>query len=216
MSLTTQQYARAAGYGGFSSEPIQVGSTLIAGPTLEPITVADAKRHCRIDVDDDNASVNDWIKASRAQVEYDTSLKLYTQTWDLTLDAFPSWRQPISLPFGPLQSVTSIKYYDSTNTLQTWASSNYTTDTSSATPRIGLTDTGDWPSDLRIFQPGLVRVVVGWASVTSIPENLRHAVRLIIGQLMKSREPVVDSRFAIEVPLGYAALIAPHILYAVG
>src|SRR5258706_6207580 len=95
---------------------------LITPPAVEPFTLAEAKLHCRIDIDDDNANVDKWIKAARTKVEKDTGRALLTQTWDLFLDAFYSpggyyvsdfgWprygARSIPLAYPPLQSVTSV------------------------------------------------------------------------------------------------------------
>lgn len=59
-------------------------STLIAAPGEEPVTLAEAKAWCRIDVPDEDALVSALIAAARLQVEGLTGRALVSQTWRLT------------------------------------------------------------------------------------------------------------------------------------
>lgn len=176
--------------------------SLITAPAIEPMSVAQAKAHLRLDVGDEDSLVASWIKAARQQVEQDSELKLLTQTWELALDCFPYDMEPINILTGPVQSVTSLKYYDHANVLQTHATTNYTVDVSSIPARIGLTWSGYWPTDLRLFQPGLIRFVAGWTSADQIPEPLIRAMALWIGWFSENREPTPFERSAYDALLG--------------
>ena len=194
---------------------------LVTAPTEEPMTLAMAKKHARIDIDDENDLVDSWVRAARQQVEQDTGLKLLTQTWDLALDSFPYTDEPIRIQTGPVQSVSFLKYYDFSGTLQTWPTSNYTVDTSSVPARLGLTYGGIWPTNLRRFQPGLIEFVAGWASPALVPDALIRAMALWVGWFSEHREhemitpgrtgsagtPSLIERSA------YDALIAPYVMY---
>jgi uncharacterized phiE125 gp8 family phage protein len=171
------------------------GGTVTRTTAVPAIALAEAKLHARMTAADttEDAAVASWTKAAQQQVETDTGLKLLTQTYDLVGDAFPAGRRPIVLPFGPLQSVTSIKSYDSAtpSVLQTLPASDYIADVSSVPGRIGLEAAATWPTDLREFQPVTVRVIVGYDALTKIPEALLQAVRLAIGWHSGNREPTL-------------------------
>jgi hypothetical protein len=64
-------------------------STLIAAPGEEPVTLAEAKAFCRIDVDDDDALVSALIASARLHVEAMTGRALVEQTWRLSLSCAP-------------------------------------------------------------------------------------------------------------------------------
>jgi uncharacterized phiE125 gp8 family phage protein len=194
---------------------------LITAPVIEPYALEEAKSHCRIAITDDDARVSEWIRAARTKVEKDTGRALLTQTWDLFLDAFycggpylgdfgwPRYARPaILVPYPPLQSVTSVNQTDTNNNETVWAASNYVVDTASEPGRIGLSDTGSWPTGLRIFQPGRVRFVAGWTSAEGIPDSLRQAVALQIGWFSENREPNKIERDA------YEQLIAPFSVFS--
>src|SRR3990167_9642771 len=93
-----------------------------------PVTLTEAKAHLRIDNSTEDTLITTLINVATEYAEKRLSRSLISQTWDLYLDEFPS-ENKIVIPFPPLQSITYIKYYDSNNIQQTWASSNYVLDT---------------------------------------------------------------------------------------
>lgn len=175
-------------------------------PTSEPISIDVAKRHLRIDGDDQNTEVQAWIRTARQQVERDTELALMTQTIDVSLDEFPyGYCDYVVLNIAPIQSITYVKYYDSAGTQQTLASTNYVLDAASYPPRLGLAVNGVWPTSLRLFQPGTIRLVAGYTAASLIPDPLLHAMKLLIGCYSRDREPTPVERSTYERLLdGYA------------
>lgn len=67
---------------------------LVTAPTAEPVTLADAKLHLRVNVSDDDALITDALIAGRERVELETGRQLITATWELWMDGFPG--QPSS------------------------------------------------------------------------------------------------------------------------
>ena len=72
---------------------------------------------------------------------------LGTQTWRIWYDS-DEVETDLSLPFGPLQSVTSITSYDTDDVSSTVASTEYQV-VAGDYGSIGLTSDGSWPTDLR-------------------------------------------------------------------
>ena len=63
---------------------------LVTAPTIEPLTLSQVKRHCRVSIDDDDDLVTeDLIPAVRDRCELVTGRQLVEATWDLRLDSFP-------------------------------------------------------------------------------------------------------------------------------
>lgn len=172
------------------------------------IALAEAKLHARMNatVTTEDAAVASWTAAATQQVENDTGVKLGLQTHDLAGDRFPAGVDPIALPFGPLLSVTHIKFYDSAmpSVLQTMLASEYIADVTRVPGRIGLANSATWPTDLRDFQPVTLRVVVGFDAIAKIPAPLLQAVREAIAWHAMHREPT-----AIEQQ-SYDRLIGPY------
>ena len=188
----------------YGAEPIAWSTKLVADATTEPMTTAEAKLHCRIDGSDEDTLVASWITAARRKVEQDTGRALPRQTHDQLLDAFPSNRRAIVVPFPPLVSVTVFST-DTAGVETTLDATNYVLDIATEPGRVGLSDSGNWPTALRAFQPGRVRLVCGYAD-GQIPQDLVRAVALVVGWLSERREPEPVEKSA------YEWLIAPYVL----
>lgn len=179
-------------------------------PTVEPITLAEAKAHSRVTITEDDAYIESLIAATRDRIEQFCKRSLLTQTWRLTLDRWP-WHRDIILPFPPLQSVSSITYVDTAGDTQTWSSSNYIVDTASTPGRVRLAYAELYPS-LR-DQPNAVTItyVAGYGSAaSSIPASIIHAAKILCGHYYDNREPVVTGTIAAAIPESYKALLGPY------
>lgn len=116
-------------------------------PTSYPITYAEAKKQCEID-DTDTAHdtyVKSLIMAATSKAEQYLHRRLITQTWKYYIDEWPSCDY-IELPFGRLQSVTSLKYTDSDGDVTTVSTDDYSVDTTSEPGRIVLKYDEVWPT----------------------------------------------------------------------
>ena len=123
---------------------IQCDWTLVTPPAQEPISLAEAKLHCSVTQDDENALIAAYITAARQAAEAYLSRGLFTQTWKAQ---FSTWAETFWLPMAaPLQSITHVKYYDANDTLQTLSSSYYVVDTTSEPGCISRAATYSWPS----------------------------------------------------------------------
>jgi uncharacterized phiE125 gp8 family phage protein len=146
---------------------------LITAATAEPVTLARAKEHLRVDGATEDALIGDYLRAARDLVERLTGWALQTQTWDLYLDAFPAG-DTLTLPRWPLQSVTG---------------AYYTVDTVSEPGRIWLKTGYSWPGDtLQPYNGVRVRFVAGYTSASLVPQNVVNAILLLLGMLYENRE----------------------------
>ena len=142
---------------------------LITPPAREPLSLALAKEHLKIDstfTDDDNL-IQGLIIAARKYCEGFQNRAYLTQTYDLWLDHFPSGKY-IDIPLPPLQSVTSIKYYGTDDTEYTLAATEYDADTKGFVGRVVLKYSKTWPSTvLRPSNAVVVRFVAGYNTYSS-------------------------------------------------
>lgn len=88
-----------------------------------PVTLDDAKAYMHVDGTDDDTVISNLLYSAATEIEEYCWHTLLTKTHKLFLSNWPY--KEICLRRGPVQSVTSIKYYDSTNNEQTWDASNY-------------------------------------------------------------------------------------------
>lgn len=181
-----------------------ISLSLITAPAVEPISIEEAAAYLRVDTTDEHGEIARMISAARSLVEERTRRKCMTQTWDLAIDAFPVRREPLILPFGPLQSVTSITTYSTGDVSSTWSNANYVVDTRMVPGRVYLTESADWPRDTRAHTAGVVRFVCGHgADGDAMPEALRHAMKVALLPLFERRTATPDEDRAID------ALVAP-------
>ena len=155
----------------------------------------------------DAALISALIKTAREYCQDYQNRQYITATWELWLDDFPGGDY-IKVPLPPLQSVTSITYYDTENTAVTMDTADYFVDDKSEPGRMVLAYGKSWPSvTLRPANGVCVEFVAGYgATSTYVPEMARAAMLLIIGHLYKNREQTVE-RALSEIPLGVKALL---------
>lgn len=179
-----------------------MGLTLTTAPAVEPVSTAEAKTHMRVTASDEDTYIGTLIEAARIDSELVQHRQFITATYTLTLDRFPAGDY-IDLPRPPLQSVTSVKYYDSSGTQQTFSSSNYTVDTSAAPGRIYVDwDTG-WPSDVD-DRRNAVEIIykAGYGdAATSVPNTTIQAIKIKVAHWFENREPVAVGVSVAPIPM---------------
>ncbi len=192
--------------------------SLVTAPVGEPLTVAEAKLHLKVDVDadDDDALIDTLITAAREFVESYTHRFLLTQTWDERRDDFPNWYDgAIWLPGPPLQGVTSVTYVDPGGVTQTWSASLYLVDAprgaKAAKGRLEPVFAQIYPVTRRQANAVTVRFVAGYGAAAAVPASLKAAMKLLIGHWWLNREAGAIVRASADVlPFGVEALLWPY------
>lgn len=180
-----------------------IGLTLITAPTVEPVTVDEAKRTLRVDLADEDGEILDLIAAARSLVEERTHRRFLTQTWDYAVDVFPARRDPLVVPYGPLQSITSLTVYDDAGAASTWSSANYVVDTRMVPGRVCLAPNASWPRSTRSQVAAVVRFVCGHGSTReTVPMPLRQAVKVALLPMYERRAMTTDESRAFEALVG--------------
>ena len=135
---------------------------LVTPPAEEPVSLAEAKLHLRVDIADDDVLITALISAARQAAETVTGRQIITARWKMILDSFPgpslmgipagqSFSLPahvILLPKCPVQSIVSIQYLDMAGSQQTLASNTYTADLACEPARITPVFGQIWPISL--------------------------------------------------------------------
>src|SRR5258706_13905651 len=108
-------------------------SIIKTGPTAEPVSLTEAKIQLRIATADTtyDTEVGNLLKAARQWVERRYGISLITQSrtqfQDQLYERYPIYRNflgpyysrfPVMLMYPPVQSITSFKYYDTDQNLQ--------------------------------------------------------------------------------------------------
>lgn len=170
---------------------------LITAATTTPVTLAEAKLHCRVDGTDEDALITSLITAATETAEQQLAGRvLMQQTWELTLDAFPG---VFELTRVPVQSITSLKYYDTAGVQQTMAGADYTLDTTDdigwalVTPAYGT----DWPETQDRPNAVSLRFVAGYANAAAVPEPIKQWIKLMVSTMYENRETEAYSSRAV-------------------
>lgn len=188
---------------------------LVTPPALQPISLAEAKAHCWVDVDNDNALIESLIQAATFYAENFTDRAFLTQTWDDKRDDFPCSRYGrIELPKPPVTSVTSITYTATDGTSTAWSSGNYTTSlpvgpfatVGKIEPAYGVS----YPVVREVMNAVTIRFVCGYGATGSfVPEPIRAAIKLLVKHWYDTRGPVNVGNLVTPIPMTVDSLLWP-------
>jgi len=190
------------------------------GPDRDPVTLEELKANSNITITADDEFLATLIQAATDYTEQLTGRILVPRTVDFKCDSFPVWDEhPIVLPYPPLISITSVKYYDSADTLQTWGASNYEIDAAPVYGGLLYPVKGEtWPATREFRDSVQIEYIAGYDPLSTtnnadrVPRPLRQAITMLASHLYENREATtVGNSFVIqEAPLAYLALIANY------
>jgi len=174
-------------------------------PTIEPVTLTEAKLHLRIDGTDDDDLITSLIKVAREWCEGFQNRAFIEQSITARLDAFSN---TIALPRPPLISVTTIKYYDTAGDQQTLSDSYYDVDTTSEPGLITLAYNQSWPAVRDIHHCIEIIYKAGYgATAATVPESVKAAIKLLVSHLYEHREAMSEIALK-EVPMAVKSLLS--------
>src|SRR4051812_37958797 len=87
-----------------------MSSILLTAPAIEPVSLAEAKAFLRVEHDDDDGVIAALVAGARIYVEAQTRRALITQSWRLSLDAWPASGR-IEVRPAPLRSLSAARVY---------------------------------------------------------------------------------------------------------
>jgi uncharacterized phiE125 gp8 family phage protein len=178
---------------------------LITPPAIEPVTLADAKAHLKVDVTDDDALITRLISAARARAEWHTGRGFITQSWRLWRDCWPECGV-IEIPLPPLQSVTSVTTYALDDSATVLDPAAYQTDAASSPARLTLKANVLPPINTRAMNAIAIEFTAGYSDDASdVPAPIVEAILEIIAFLYENR-----GEAPAELPLDALALLAPY------
>lgn len=181
---------------------------LTSGPSVEPVTAAEAKAHLRIDDATEDVLIASLILTSRLHVEAALGLALINQTWMQVLDRWPPGGV-VELAIAPLQAVTAVRVRNDAGVATVVPPTNYLVDIASKPPRLVWNNAAP-------LTPGLVAngieidLSVGFgATAASVPAPLKHAVLMLTAHWYEHRDPVEIGSTAARIPDAVSDLIQP-------
>ena len=180
---------------------------LVTPPAAEPVTLAEAKAHLKVDTTADDTLITSLVTAARARAEWHTGRAFVTQSWTLWLDAWPE-SGLIEIPLPPLQSVTQVKTYALDDTPSVLGPSVYHVDGASAPARLaGKIDFAP-PANLRAVNAVEITFTAGYVAASAVPWPIKQAILQIVADLYANRGDEADI-----VSSAAEALLAPYRIF---
>ncbi len=200
---------------------------IITPATVEPITLAQARKQCKVDpegsppVHEDDELISIFLTAAREWCESYLGSRIAPTLVEIAFDAFPSdvvstttVAGTLALQSSPVLAINGITYLDADGFEQTLDPIAYTLDTTTqvAVARLNVDET--WPATQAVANAVTVRYTIGYSlsgdspQAAPLPSSIKVAILLILGHLYEHREDVSAIQL-YEVPLGAKALLSP-------
>jgi uncharacterized phiE125 gp8 family phage protein len=184
---------------------MRYGLTVSSAPSVEPVTVAQAKAFARVEHGEEEDDWERWITAARVEAETYTQRSLVNTTWSMKFDTFPDDSE-IKIPRAPLVSVTSVKYLAAaTGTETTIDSGDYSVLTSQE-PGLIVPAYGEvWPTPRDFWEAVRVVFIAGYGSTAaSVPAGLREWICRVCAYWNENRD------MGEKLPEAFYLMLAPY------
>jgi uncharacterized phiE125 gp8 family phage protein len=183
--------------------------TTLNQPAVEPVSLVEAKAHCRVDTDTDDLLLLAYIKSAREWCEAYCDETFVHARYRMTLDSFPV---EIELPRPPMATSGTVTAVVVTYTLEnqstaTLSTSEYRVDRDSVPGVLRTNYNGSWPSHLLDYNA----VAVTWwggrdNSGSATPQRIKNAILWLVG-MWYERRMAADSVSLSEIPFGVKSLL---------
>ncbi|MGY6567825.1 MAG: head-tail connector protein [Salinarimonas sp.] len=182
----------------------------IAGPAVEPVSLAEARAFLRLDDDDtqENDLVLALIEAGRLLLESATRLIFVAQNWRLTVPRIRGQgidRREIRLPLAPIIAISEVRALDEAGLAEIVDPALYRLRQGAVPPLLVLGD--DFPG-----APGGIEIDLqaGFGPDAShVPAPLRQALRMLVARWFEQRGDGQEPA-STELPADVALMIAPY------
>jgi len=196
-------------------------------PTVEPVSLSEAKNHLRVDFTDDDALIQGEIRSARTYLERKYNRAFCTQTLVLDLDSFDPARRadvvyagiapsPWAVGLGvvwsvvelrpPVASITSVKYTDTSGVQQTLATNKYVLDNGTEPGRLYPAFNLVWPATA--YLPGAVKVeFIAGLDPGLVTDDAKQAHLLLVAEMYAYRELTITERVVKSVELNVDQLM---------
>lgn len=214
----------------FPFTPLYIGAgrrfrslRVISHPAVEPVTLAELRAHCAIDIEDHDPMLAGFIAAAREWAERYCDRHFIDTRLEMTLDNFPADVE-IKLPRGSFSPTAGrqqieLSYFDANLISQslTEAAPNlvssgnqFLANRASIPPVITPNILGYWP----VVGPLRSAVYIRWwagfgSSPSEVPRAVRHAILMIAAHYFLNREAAAATEL-IPVPYGAMHLLAMY------
>ena len=183
-------------------------------PAVEPVTVAEAKAHLRVDTSDDDTYIGTLITAAREWCEQYLDRTLVHTQWVMRFDRFPpSGEEPVELPRPPMvtsgtATAVSVTFTSEAGATSTYSTSQYRVDRNATPGAIKPTYGATWTPHREDDNSISVTWWAGYgAAGSSVPATIRHAMLMLVGHWYENRSSVLVGSISKEMEFAVISLL---------
>lgn len=141
---------------------------------FEPVDIAALKRNLHILDTNQDTYLQEILSAVIEKVQNNIGRCIARATYTGYLDDFPDDDEDVIITLGPVAAISSIKYYDSDNALQTMDSGDYQLDNIDLDARLRFSETYNVYEDK--MNAVEIEFTTGWTDAASVPKDLKDAI----------------------------------------
>ena len=183
---------------------------MTSGPPLEPVSLAEAKAHLRVDGTAEDALIQSLVITSRLHIEAALGLALITQGWSYCLDRWPKSGR-IQLPIRPVSTVSQIRIWNAEGGSENLSPQHFLLDGHGVPPRLVATESSVLREPGRVLNGIEIVFTAGFGSTPeAVPATIRHALLLLVAHWYENREPIEIGAGVNAVPAMVSELLAPY------
>lgn len=171
------------------------------------LTTAEVKAHLRIEHDDEDTFIDTLTQAAYVFAENYTGLKILNGS---VVEKFDNFTSEIELKYNPVNSITTITYYDTDDTQQ--SQTDYFLDTKKQKAILKPVYGEAWPATNCNYENIEITYDAGYATIS---DDINQAVLLIIGSLYEQRENHISGVSIDSVPVSSEYLLSPYRIVSV-
>jgi len=178
-----------------------------APPIAEPLMLAEAKAHLRLDGSDEDTLITSLIKTAREHLERETGLCLIAQSWRLYLDRWPN-DAIVRIEKSPVRTIDAVTVYEADGTAVEVPLEDHLLDGEARPARLWVKN----PPMLGQAMNGIeIDFSAGFGEAgADVPDTLKRAMSIHIGHMFAFRGVVSPDQQPAGIPDGYERLIAPY------
>ncbi|MEN6370931.1 MAG: head-tail connector protein [Armatimonadota bacterium] len=188
-------------------------------PTEEPLTLAEAQAHLRVDSTDDDNLIEGLITAAREYCEETQGRAYVTRTYEYTVDLVttarlyngarlrtpehsPALHDVIELPMPKHQEVTAVVSIDADGVQTAVSTDDYTVDYDQI---CALVKFDTYPADAEKLK---ITYTAGYGAAADVPKRIKQMLLLLIGHWYEHRETAEGASEVKEIPYAVNAILS--------
>lgn len=183
--------------------------TRLTEPSSLPVSLEEAKRHCRVEFSDDDLEIKALMQAATDYLDGPNGVlgrAIVSQEWALDL---PAWPEDFMLPVEPVSGV-AITYWDEAGVERELAADSFNLASWPSNRTLFSWSNGFQKPLLDISRANPVRLVItaGFGGPDAVPSGLKVAISMLVAHWYLNREAVAKGSSMAELPLAVSALLS--------